>query len=88
MAILLSLKESLSAAQSNFTPNAFILMLSISMAPGPKLGSTGASTGRKLLIRVSTKRIHPKLFRDGSLAQRHDRAPGRIGDTRACRKVT
>ena len=33
--ILLSLNESYSAAQSNFAPNAFMMILSISIASGP-----------------------------------------------------
>ena len=34
--ISLSLNESHSAAQSNFAPNAFIMLVSISIASGPK----------------------------------------------------
>ena len=34
--ILPSLKESRSAAQSNFAPNAFVMLLSISIASGPR----------------------------------------------------
>ena len=34
--ILLSLKESRSAAQSSFAPNAFIILLSISIVSGPR----------------------------------------------------
>ena len=36
MVALLSLDESLSAAQSDFTPNTFIVLLSNSITSGPK----------------------------------------------------
>ena len=59
--ILLSLNDIFSAAQSSFAPNAFIMLLSISIASGPKRGLTRALPGKDLSPKVSTKRIHPIL---------------------------
>ena len=51
MVILLSLNKGLSVAQPSFALNAFIMLLSITKALGPKLGTNRASTGRNLLPR-------------------------------------
>ena len=79
--ILLSLYE------SHLAPNAFTMLLSMSMTPGPKLGITRASTGRVSLLRVDTKKICSKILRGDSLALRNDIAPCETGNTHVCRLV-
>ena len=83
--ILLSLKESRSAAQSNFAPNAFIMLLSISIASGPRRGNTNVSTGKYLLPSSSAKQIYSKILMAVPLALRNNIASGGMGNTRLCR---
>ena len=80
--ILLSLKESRSAAQSNFAPNAFIMLLSISIASGPRRGNTNVSTGKYLLPSSSAKQIYSKILMAVPL---DNIASGGMGNTRLCR---
>ena len=74
----LTLNESRSAAQSNFAPNALMMLVSITIASGPKC-NTKASTGKDVLLILSAKRIYPKLLRGVPSALRNDIAPDEMG---------
>ena len=62
-----------------------LLILSISIASGPKRGSTKASTGKDLLPTFSVKRIHPRTSRGVPSALCNDMAPGGMGKMRLLR---
>ena len=84
--MLLSFNKSRSAAQSNFTPNAFFMvLLSIGTASGPRLGNTKASTGKKLLPSFGAKQIYPKILRGVPSALCNHITPGMMGKTQLCR---
>ena len=83
--ILLPLNENRSAAQSSFAPNTFMMLLSISIASGPRWGDTEASTGKDLLPRFSAKQIHPRILRGVPSALRNAIAPGGMANVRLCR---
>ena len=52
-----------------------MMLLSISIASGPKWGNTKASTGKDLLPSSSVKRIHPRTSRGVLSALCNNMAP-------------
>ena len=59
-----------------------MMLLSISIASGPKWGNTKASTGKDLLPSFSVKRICPRISRGVPSALCNGIAPGAMGTIR------